>query len=172
VQSECTFARGSLTDQTEFTEDEFDSRYKVRTGAVLLSWSGSPETSIDTFVWAGADGCLNQHIFNVMFRSPKERSFVYSMLRHFKPTFVAIAKNTQTTGLGHVTDRDLKRLRTVMPSSRCLSAFNSVVDPVLQRAYECLCESQTLAALRDTLLPRLISGQLRVPGVAARNDGD
>ena len=76
--------------------------------------------------------------------------------------FIEIARNKQTTGLGHVTAQDLRRLKTVFPSDVVLQAFNRVVEPLFQSVYGNSCESRTLATLRDTLLPKLISGELRV----------
>ena len=53
-------------------------------------------------------------------------------------------------------------LSAVVPPGRVLDAFTSVVRPVLERVGSNRLQAQTLATLRDTLLPRLISGQLRL----------
>ena len=156
--------KSGITSQTKFTEANLDSKYRILSGDILFSWSGSPDTSIDTFVWTGGDGWLNQHIFKVKFYRPQEKVFVYFLLRHFKTVFVEIARNKQTTGLGHVTAQDLRRLKTVFPPNVVLQAFNRVVESLFQSAYGNSCESCTLATLRDTLLPKLISGELRVKG--------
>lgn len=54
-------------------------------------------------------------------------------------------------------------LSTVVPPGQALDAFTSVVRPVFERVGRNRLQAQTLATLRDTLLPRLISGQLRLP---------
>ncbi len=89
--------------------------------------------------------------------------FVYFLLKHLRPTFAEIARNKQTTGLGHVTARDLKRMKVIQPIDGLLARFNRVAGPLFERWYANLVESRTLAALRDNLLPRLISGEIRVP---------
>jgi type I restriction enzyme S subunit len=63
---------------------------------------------------------------------------------------------------------DFYSIPVCFPSSDVLSAFGAMVEPwfELQQANE--RESETLAALRDTLLPRLLSGELRV-GEAKRS---
>jgi type I restriction enzyme S subunit len=160
--------KDGITGQTKFTEEILESKYRITTGEILFSWSGSPDTSIDTFVWTGLDGWLNQHIFKIQFKRPVEKFFVYYMLRHFMPEFIEIARNKQTTGLGHVTAQDLKRLKTAFPPDAVLVAFNRIAEPLFQKSYSNNCESLTLAALRDALLPKLLSGELRVP--AAMND--
>ena len=154
--------KAGITDQTKFTEASFSLKYRVAPGDILFSWSGSPDTSIDTFVWAGGDGWLNQHIFKIQFKCPDQKFFIYFLLRHLKPVFIEIARNKQTTGLGHVTAQDLKRLMTILPLNDVLKAFNGLVGPLFYRIHANQLESRTLASLRDTLLPKLISGELRV----------
>ena len=51
----------------------------------------------------------------------------------------------------------------VIPAPNVLKAFEDLVTPLFERIGESRHEAQTLATLRDTLLPRLISGQLRLP---------
>jgi len=84
-------------------------------------------------------------------------------LKYLRPVFAEIARNKQTTGLGHVTAADLKRLKVVRPDAGTLSRWDRVVAPVLSRVFELSLESATLASTRDLLLPRLVSGELRVP---------
>ena len=58
-------------------------------------------------------------------------------------------------------------LSTVVPPSPALEAFTFVVCPIFERVGRNRLQAQTLATLRDTLLPRLISGQLRLPEAEA-----
>jgi type I restriction enzyme, S subunit len=154
--------KDGVTAQTKFTEHSIDERYRISDGEVLFSWSGSPDTSIDTFIWADGEGWLNQHIFKIQLKHPSERSFVYNLLRFLKPVFIEIARNKQTTGLGHVTAADLKRLKTVKPPEVVLLSFNQLAEPLFGKTFANLQESRTLAAIRDALLPKLISGERRL----------
>jgi type I restriction enzyme S subunit len=158
--------KDGITAQTKFCEIEREPKYRINSGEILFSWSGSPDTSIDTFIWTEGEGWLNQHIFKIQFKRPIEKFFVYYLLRHLKPVFIEIARDKQTTGLGHVTGQDLKRLKTFFPTDDVLEKFNRVVEPLFQKVYSNLHESRTLAALRDALLPKLLSGELRVPAAA------
>lgn len=107
--------KGGISGQTKFTEQMFDDSMRVRPGDLLFSWSGSPETSIDAFWWTGPEGWLNQHIFRVTPQPRLDTTFFFYLLRYLKPNFIGIARNKQTTGLGHVTKRDLKNLRVACP---------------------------------------------------------
>ena len=106
--------KNGITDQTKFTNDIFADSVSLTTGDMLFSWSGNPETSIDVFYYDLPDGWLNQHIFKVI---PHDVNFnyLYYILKYLKSTFTAIASNKQTTGLGHVTVRDLKDLQVPVP---------------------------------------------------------
>jgi type I restriction enzyme S subunit len=155
--------KDGLTAQTKFCAIEREPKYRIASGEILFSWSGSPGTSIDTFIWPGGDGWLNQHIFKIEFKRPLEKYFDFYLLRHLKPEFIEIARNKQTTGLGHVTAQDLKRMQTAFPTDEVLDNFNRVAEPIFQKVFSNLRESRTLAELRDALLPKLLSGELRVP---------
>ena len=101
-------------------------------------------------------------LINIVPRGEQERSFVLLTLKYLKPVFSEIARDKQTTGLGHVTVSDLKRLHVVLPPNLLLEGWRKLVDPLLERAFLTDRHSRTLAALRDSLLPKLISGQIRV----------
>ena len=108
--------KGGISGQTRFTQQTFDESVLVRPGDLLFSWSGQPETSIDAFWWNGQEGWLNQHIFRVTPNARVDSKFLYYLLRYLKPNFVGIARNKQTTGLGHVTKRDMENMEVGLPS--------------------------------------------------------
>jgi type I restriction enzyme, S subunit len=151
-----------ISAQTKFSMRLLDPKQWIETGELLYSWSGSPDTSLDAFLWTKGRGLLNQHIFKVVTPTISEKRFVYYLLKFLRSTLVEIARNKQTTGLGHVTVADMKRLHVCSPPLAVLAAFNHQVAPLFDRAFKSTLESQTLAALRDSLLPKLISGELRL----------
>ena len=110
--------KGGISGQTKFTRQSFDESVRVRDGDLLFSWSGQPETSIDAYWWRGQEGWLNQHVFRVTPNDGVDVTFFYYLLRYLRPNFVGIARNKQTTGLGHVTKRDLTNIEAALP---CLS---------------------------------------------------
>jgi type I restriction enzyme S subunit len=61
-----------------------------------------------------------------------------------------------------ITRDTLAGVNFIAPPKAVLKAFERVADPFMQRIKSNLFESRTLAAIRDTLLPKLISGELRV----------
>lgn len=154
--------KNGISLQTKFTNTLLDNKYRLNNGDILFAWSGSPDTSIDTFVWTCGPAWLNQHIFRVELHQKGDRSFVYYQLKLMRSIFVEIARNKQTTGLGHVTVQDMKALQVVKCSPEILIAFNQKADPIHDKWYENQLQNQTLTALRDALLPKLISGELQI----------
>jgi type I restriction enzyme, S subunit len=53
--------------------------------------------------------------------------------------------------------------KIVVPPTKLVAAFNGLATQIESRREEMVVESRTLATLRDALLPKLISGELRVP---------
>ncbi|MCF4150878.1 restriction endonuclease subunit S [Dethiosulfovibrio sp. F2B] len=155
--------KNGISGQTKFTKTELDDKYRISNGSLLLSWSGNPDTSIDTFIWCGGPAWLNQHIFRVLPHKKIEKHFIFYLLKSIRSLLAEIARNKQTTGLGHFTGRDMKQILVVQPPEDILAMFNNSVGSIFDRWYENLFESKSLASLRDTLLPKLISGELRVP---------
>lgn len=158
--------KAGVTSTTGFTNTDLGSRYRIDDGELLFSWSGNPDTSIDTFIWTGGPAWLNQHIFAVRPNGSRTIGFLFAMLKYLNPQFAEIARDKQTTGLGHVTKEDLKRLRVVVPSKAVEAAFDKLMTPIFQKLQAALLENRTLAETRDYLLPRLISGEVSVGDAA------
>ena len=157
--------KNGITDSTQFFAGDKGEKYLIHDKDILFSWSGNPDTSIDIFIWASGDAILNQHTFNV---KSKEgfRWFVYLMLKYFKPQFTQIASNKQTTGLGHVTATDLKRLTFIYDRDK-IASFEETIEPTMEMMFNNILENRSLISLRDFLLPRLMSGEIDVSSVTA-----
>ena len=154
--------KNGISSQTKFTKTVLADKYRISDGDILFSWSGNPDTSIDTFIWAGGDAWLNQHIFKVLLKENHEKSLVYYQLRTLKTKFSEIAKNKQTTGLGHVTAQDMKNMYITRCPSAILSLFNNSADLLLDRYYSNLMDIKNQSKIRDALLYALLSGEIRL----------
>jgi len=72
-----------------------------------------------------------------------------------------------------VSKKAFRPIPALVPSAAVLEAFADIADPLFERLVKNERQAQTLTQLRDTLLPRLISGQLRLPeGQVLLNDRD
>lgn len=150
-----------ISRQTRFCVDKPGGR-RLESGDLLFSWSGNPDTSIDTFLYFGAPAWLNQHIFKIVPRRPAWRAFLFGLMRALKPALVAFARTKQTTGLGHVAMKDMRTIPVVAPPEPVIDAFDRLTAPYFARMQSCAELALTLERTRDALLPRLMSGEARV----------
>lgn len=155
--------KNGITPSTKYFDGIKGEKYLIQNKDILFSWSGNPDTSIDIFIWTSGKAILNQHTFNVKSYTG-HRWFIFLLLKYFKPEFSRIASNKQTTGLGHVTASDLKRL-TFIYNEAVISDFEKEVSPFMEIIYSNLMENQRLAQLRDTLLPKLMNGEIEIDGI-------
>ena len=156
--------KNGISSQTKFTNTDLGAKYKISSGEIFFAWSGSPKTSINTFIWPYGDGWLNQHIFAIKENGFATLAYIYFQMKALNPTFIAIATDKQTTGLGHVTVRDMKEMLVISAPDKIKKQFEQVAAPLFEKIKLNLSESQTLAELRDILLPKLMSGEIRVAG--------
>lgn len=106
-----------IGSSTSFTRGVYSSDVKLQRGDFLFSWSGNPETSIDIFRFELEEGWLNQHIFKTTPNSSLVTwDYFFYLMKWLKPVFKSIASNKQTTGLGHITISDLKKIKVTVPA--------------------------------------------------------
>ncbi|MEA3351569.1 MAG: DUF488 family protein [Chloroflexota bacterium] len=61
--------------------------------------------------------------------------------------------------------KDFKKFPIILPSIEIQHAWSTVINPIIQLCWDNVHESETISALRDSLLPKLISGELEVPEI-------
>ena len=120
-----------IGSNTSFTKGDYGEEVRLHQGDLLFSWSGNPQTSIDVYKYQLDDGWLNQHIFKVTANETMvSKDFLFYLLKYLKPHFTQIATNKQTTGLGHVTIADLKRMSVVVPEKIIQDRIVAVVKTI------------------------------------------
>lgn len=149
--------RKGETDKNSLAAGSIKPAYVIQDGDILFSWSGSLEVEI----WCGGCGALNQHLFKVT-SAEYPKWFYYLWTRHHLPSFRHIAESKATT-MGHIQRKHLSDATTIVPCSRFLEQASRIFEPLINQKIGNALQARTLTALRDALLPRLISGQLRIP---------
>lgn len=131
-------------------------KYLIQNGDYLFSWSGSLMAKF----WTEGEGALNQHLFKVS--SSDYPSWFYSAwVQQHMEDFRQIAASKATT-MGHIQRGHLSAAKTVGPGLEDLRTLGEVLEPLVARAIHNDLESRTLAAARDLLLPKLLSGEIRL----------
>ncbi len=130
---------------------------KIHNGDVIFSWSGT--LLVD--VWCGGDCGLNQHLFKVTSKDyPKW--FYYYWTKHHLQEFIHIAKDKAVT-MGHIKRGHLEEAMVAIPDNDSMEKAHELFEPILSKMISLRLESSRLSTLRDTLLPRLMSGEIEVP---------
>lgn len=130
---------------------------KIHNGDVIFSWSGT--LLVD--VWCGGDCGLNQHLFKVTSKDyPKW--FYYYWTKHHLQEFIHIAKDKAVT-MGHIKRGHLEEAMVAIPDNDSMEKAHELFEPILSKMISLRLENSRLFLLRDTLLPRLMSGKLEVP---------
>ncbi|HNF73312.1 MAG TPA: restriction endonuclease subunit S [Pseudomonadales bacterium] len=94
-------------------------------------------------------------------KAPLPEEYAYCLARSAEFREFAIQSMTGTSGRQRVPAESLTHFRVAVPPRPIAEAFGRAVKPRFARASAAVRESRTLAALRDALLPKLISGELR-----------
>ena len=130
--------------------------YVVHDGDVLFSWSGS----LECVYWAGGQGALNQHLFKVAPNGyPK---WLCHLAIHTHPDeFRHIAAGKATT-MGHIQRHHLSDAKISVPRAELIGDLDAAIGALLEETWRLNVASQTHACLRDILLPKLVSGEIRL----------
>lgn len=147
------------TEDADRCNIDVPSEYMIDDGDVLFSWSGS----LECVLWTGGRGALNQHLFKVT-SAEFPKWFYYLCIHQHLPDFRHIAAGKATT-MGHIQRHHLTGAKVVVPGPSIFKAADRAIAPLIELVTKRRLESRMLATLRDALLPKLISGELRIPRV-------
>ena len=106
--------------------------------------------------------CVNSHVFILRSNSLMKQSYLFFYLDQEFMTKNIINLNTNSAQPG-INSTSVKTLRILLPSGKILNLFNELVFPILKTIFNNAKENQCLSNLRDALLPKLMSGEIRVP---------
>ncbi|WP_312069435.1 restriction endonuclease subunit S [Lelliottia nimipressuralis] len=126
-------------------------------GDVVFSWSGSLMVDI----WCGGKAALNQHLFKVS-STKYPKWLYYKYTAHHLIEFQRIAEAKAVT-MGHIKREHLSQAKCLIPSSETVHAFTPFFEPVLNKVISNRLETRKLENIRDTLLPKLLSGEITLP---------
>lgn len=151
---------GGPSASTVYNDIEVPDDKTARAGDILMSWSGS----LGVYRWTLDEAIINQHIFKVLPAS-YPAWLVFDRLDAVIEIFQAIAKDKATT-MGHIQRGHLETTTVPLPSAEVVRTLDAALAPLWDRLLVAEQESIRLATLRNTLLPEVLSGRIRVPELA------
>ena len=151
--------QGFCDYSSELCSPNIKPEFIVHDGDVIFSWSGSLLVDL----WCGGTCGLNQHLFKVTsVKYPKW--FYYTWTAHHLARFVAIAADKATT-MGHIKREDLAKAEVIIPDVASMERIGGVLQPIYDLVINQRIENRKLSMLRDSLLPKLMSGELDVSAI-------
>jgi type I restriction enzyme S subunit len=149
--------QGRTDAESDLCAPDIEEKYIIHDGDVVFSWSGSLLVDL----WCGGTCGLNQHLFKVT-SSKYQKWFYYMWTLYHLREFQAVAKDKATT-MGHIKRENLTKSKVLIPNSQVLEDMNSAMSPIIEKIIANRLQSRKLEETRDSLLPKLMSGEIRVP---------
>ena len=145
-----------ITSNTDKANTHLDKKYIIENGDVIFSWSGS----LDVVIWQYGKGALNQHLFKVSSDIYPKWFYYYWIINNLEE-FRVIADSKATT-MGHINRNHLDLAQVIIPNEIDFKKLNNLFNPLIEKLENNYQQIQTLTKTRDELLPRLMSGEVRV----------
>jgi type I restriction enzyme S subunit len=150
-----THLKQGKTDGKEKSRVDIKKECIIDNGDIIFSWSAS----LFVDVWCGGNAALNQHLFKVTSKEyPKW--FYYLWTKYHLKEFIRIASGKAVT-MGHIKKEHLSEAKCVVMSNKLLGVISSYLEDNLNKQITNKLEMANLTKLRDTLLPKLISGKIQ-----------
>ncbi len=149
-----------ISDSSEYLTDEAIDRFNiimVERNTVLLSF----KLTVGRIAIADNRLTTNEAIARFILPADYYREFLYLYLKQYKYENLGSTSSIATA----VNSKTIKRMKLLMPPTSVISDFSNITKPLFEEIRYTLQESRRLAELRDTLLPRLMSGELSVDGL-------
>lgn len=146
------------TDSLSEIPQKMPAHCQLKDGDILLSLTGNVGR---VCLVNGLNYLLNQRVANLIPIIENNRAFTYFLFRQkdFQNTLMSISRGTAQQNLSPI---ETKSLEIVVPSQEALDSFSKFASPILKMLIENHNEIRNLLTLRDSLLPRLLNGKIRV----------
>ena len=151
--------QGYCDDNSELCSLNIKSEYIIHDGDVIFSWSGSLLVDF----WCGGICGLNQHLFKVI-SNKYDKWFYYAWTKHHLDRFIAVAADKATT-MGHIKRDELSKAEVLIPNEADYKRIGALLQPIYDLIITNRIENKKLAETRDTLLPKLMSGEIDISEV-------
>ena len=148
-----------ISSETERCSSNINDDVIINDGDILFSWSGT----LCMNIWCGGKAGLNQHIFKVTSDKYPKWFYYFWTLKHLN-NFVEIAAGKATT-MGHIKRTELDKSIVKIPSNKSLEEADKIFTPLFNKYINNNIENKNLIQLRDTLLPKLMNGEIDLENI-------
>ena len=149
-----------LKDQqfATYTTEVHPKGYLLRPGDIVVGMDGE----FRPYIWGNDEAWLNQRVCVFENKRPKGKAFLYFTI---KPLLYAIEQTQVATTVIHIGKKDYDAFEIMLPDDATLDSFDSLTAPMIMQIVSNSFGNKRLAAMRDALLPKLMSGEIDVSNI-------
>lgn len=147
-----------ISDSSEYLTKEAVDRHNiimVPRNTILLSF----KLTVGRVAIADKELTTNEAIARFILSDDKYMEYLYLYLKNFDYNSLGSTSSIATA----VNSKTIKGMQMLQPSDKIIDAFHIQVNPIFEKIRSLTKENSRLSLLRDTLLPRLMSGEIEVP---------
>lgn len=141
-----------------YTDEIHPKGYIIKPGDIVVGMDGE----FRAYLWGGEEAWLNQRV--CVFQ-PKDNFSSAFVRLSIMPLLAAVEASEVATTVIHLGRNDIDKFKIILPDAETLRKYNAAAVPIYKQIVENKLESRRLAQLRDTLLPKLMSGEIDVSEV-------
>ena len=141
-----------------FTTEEHPKGHLIQPGDIVVGMDGE----FRPYIWGNEPAWLNQRVCIFESNRPQGKAFV---LYTIKPLLNKIEQTQVATTVIHIGKKDFDAFEIILPDKATLDSFDSITAPMIEQIVNNRLQNKRLAVLRDTLLPKLMSGELDVSNI-------
>ena len=138
-----------------YTPEERDDAYLIQPKDIVVGMDGE----FRPYIWGSEPGWLNQRVCVFENKRLKGKAFLYFSI---KPLLDIVEKTQVATTVIHIGKKDFDKFQIILPTEDILDRFDELTDSILDQIVANRLENHRLAELRNTLLPKLINGEIEV----------
>ena len=147
-----------ISDSSEYLTKEAVDRHNiimVPRNTILLSF----KLTVGRVAIADKELTTNEAIARFILSDDKYMEYLYLYLKKYDYNSLGSTSSIATA----VNSKTIKGMQMLQPSDNVIDAFHIQVNPIFEKIRSLTKENSRLSLLRDTLLPRLMSGELEIP---------
>jgi len=149
-----------ITDKISEIPEKMPDYCKLDSGDILLSLTGNVGR---VCLVIGNDFLLNQRVAKL--KSKNEMNYAFSYLLFLQDSiFYLLQSIASGTAQQNLSPIQTKEIKIIIADRKILDQFGMVANKLIQKINDNNSQIQTLSKLRDTLLPKLMKGEVRVKG--------
>jgi type I restriction enzyme, S subunit len=147
-----------------------NDKYVVRKGELLITmtgnrYDGTPDSWVGKVAMFDRDEIylVNQRVAKITTNSALSNEYLLELLSSFDFQLYFINNSTSSGGQANISPDLIKNTHVLIPPISQITEFTKITSETRKKIWENNNQTETLTQLRDTLLPQLISGKVRLP---------